>query len=210
MRNLIGVGILMFGVAAREPAFAQAAGDEVTQLKQRVAQLEKQVQELTQVVEPLKTQRRVDTRRKALRLKFEKRMAQDSERYSLDQMRDAENLMRIADQLWSSPEGRASLETLIKKYPDSNRAGCATLYVAQQSQGDQRATGLQSCIEKYNDCMYGDGVQVGAYARFLLALDYKQNGQPEKAEALFAELKTKYSDAIDHGGRMLDASSKAD
>ena len=210
MRNLIGAGILMLGVAAGWPVYAQGSGDEVTQLKQRVAQLERQVQELAQLVGPLKAQRTVDTRRRELRLKFEKRMAQDRERYNLDQMRDAENLMRIADQQWSSPEGRASLETLIKKYPDSNRAGCAALYVAQQSQGDRRATGLQSCIEKYNDCMYGDGVQVGAYARFLLALDYKQKGQLGKAEALFGELKTKYSDAIDHGGRMLDDSSKAD
>lgn len=210
MRSLIGAGILMLGVAAGWPVYAQGAGDEVAQLKQRVAQLERQVEELAQLVGPLKAQRTVDTRRRELRLKFEKRMAQDRERYNPDQMRDAENLMRIADQQWSSPEGRASLETLIKKYPDSNRAGCATLYVAQQSQGDRRATVLQSCIEKYNDCMYGDGVQVGAYARFLLALDYKQKGQPEKAETLFGDLKTKYSAAIDHGGRMLDDSSKAD
>ena len=49
---------------------------------------------------------------------------------------------------------------MIKKYPDINRTGCATLYVAQKAQGDERARYLQDCIEKFNDCFYGDGVQV--------------------------------------------------
>ena len=60
-----------------------------------------------------------------------------------------------------TPEATESLQTMIKKYPDINRTGCATLYVAQKSQGDERAGYLQECIEKFNDCFYGDGVQVG-------------------------------------------------
>ncbi len=51
---------------------------------------------------------------------------------------------------------------MIKKYPDINRTGCAVLYVAQKSQGDARTQYLQTCIEKFNDCFYGDGVQVGS------------------------------------------------
>jgi len=71
------------------------------------------------------------------------------------------------------------------------------------SQGDERAKYLQDCIDEYNDCFYGDGVQVGAYGAVLLVEDYKSQGETEKAEALFNEIKTKYADAIDHNGNLL-------
>jgi hypothetical protein len=130
-------------------------------------------------------------------------MAQDRSKYTADQLREAENLMRIGDEKYGSPEANESCQTLIKNYPDSDRAGCAMLYLAQMSQGDERARYLQECIDKYNDCFYGDGVQVGAYARLLLVEDYKSQGETEKAEALFNEIKTKYADAIDHNGNLL-------
>jgi|SRR5208282_434320 len=210
MRNTIIVGILMSGIAATSPLFAQGNADDVAQLKQRVAQLEKQVREISQLLEPLKAQQTADTRRKALRERFEEKMAQDRAKYTQKQLRDAENLYRVANQKWGTPEATESLQTMIKKYPDINRTGCATLYVAQKSQGDERARYLQDCIEKFNDCFYGDGVQVGAYARFLLAGEYMSKGQEEKAAALYSELKTRYPEAVDHGGNLLVDSIRAE
>ena len=99
---------------------------------------------------------------------------------------------------------------MIRKYPDLNRTGCATLYVAQRSQGEERAKRLQDCIEKFNDCLYGDGVQVGVYARFLLAEDYRTKGDEKKAAELYNEIKAKYAGAIDHSGNLLIESIKAD
>jgi hypothetical protein len=98
---------------------------------------------------------------------------------------------------------------MIKKYPDINRTGCAVLYVAQRSEGDARANYLKQCIEKFNDCYYGDGVQVGAYARLLLAEDYGRNGEQYKAAAVYKEIQAQYADAIDHGGKLLVDSIKA-
>jgi hypothetical protein len=210
MRNLIIAGILMSGMAASSPLFAQTSGDEVAQLKQRVAQLEKQVQEISQVLEPLKAQQAAESRRKAFREKFDKKMAQDRANYTPQQLREAEQLYQVANQKWGSAEATESLQTMIKKYPDINRTGCAVLYVAQNSQGDERARYLQDCIEKFNDCFYGDGVQVGAYARFLLAGDYMSRGAEEKAAVLYSELKTRYSDALDHSGALLVDSIKAE
>ena len=46
MRKTIIAGILMSGIAASSPLFAQGNTEDVAQLKQRVAQLEKQVQEI--------------------------------------------------------------------------------------------------------------------------------------------------------------------
>lgn|ERR1019366_5327850 len=208
MRNSMMVGILILAVAASSPLSAQTNADDVAQLKQRVAQLENQVQEISKLLEPIKAQQARDSRRKALRGKFEEKMAQDREKRGAEQLREAEELMRVADQKWGSPEANESLQTIIKKYPDINRAGCAILYLAQKSQGDERVKYLQDCIEKYNDCMYGDGVQVGAFARLLLAQDYRSKGEKKKAEALDSEIKAEYSGAIDHSGNLLVDSLK--
>jgi TolA-binding protein len=209
MRNPIIALILTSALAAATPAFAQANADEIAQLKQRVVQLEKQVQELSQVVEPLKAQQAADNRRKVLRVKFERRMAEDREKYSQEQLREAENLMGVADQHFGSAEASEALQTLLKNYPTSNRAGCAALYVAQTSEGDGRLQSLRECIEKYNNCFYGDGVQVGAYARFLLAEDYRNQGEERKAAALYSEIRSRYPDALDHRGNLLVDGMKA-
>jgi hypothetical protein len=209
MRNPLIAVILMSALTAAGPAFAQTNADEIAQLKQRVAQLEKQVQELSQVVEPLKAQQAADSRRKALREKFDKKMAQDRAKYTQDQLRDAENLYQVANQKWGTPEATESLHTMIQKYPDINRTGCAMLYVAQQSEGGQRAAYLKDCIEKFNDCFYGDGVQVGVYARYMLAQDLMNKGEEKKASTLYNEIRTRYSDAVDHRGNLLVDSIKA-
>ncbi len=210
MRNLVMTGIMLAGMVASCPLSAQTSSDELAQLKQRVAQLEKQVQEMSQVLEPIKAQQAAENRQKAFRARFGKKMAQDQAKYTPEQLREAEQLYQVANQKWGSSEATDSLQAMIKKYPDINRTGCALLYVAQRSSDDERANYLKQCIEKHNDCFYGDGVQVGAYARFLLADDYSKKGESEKAAALYKEIKTDYPDAIDHGGKLLVDSIKAE
>lgn len=203
MRNVIIVGMLLSGMLAGVSALAQAGGDETAQLKQRVEQLEKQVQEITQIIEPLKAQLAAENRRKSFRERFDKKMAEDRAKYTTEQLREAEQLYQVANQKWGTPEASESLQSMIKKFPDINRTGCALLYVAQRSEGDERVSYLKQCIEKFNGCFYGDGVQVGAYARFLLVDYFNGKGEQEKAAALYAELKTQYADAIDHSGKLL-------
>jgi hypothetical protein len=165
-------------------------------LTSKVAQQEKQLK-------PVKAQQAAADRQKTLNQKFTRRMAQDQQKYTQEQLRDAETLYQIANQKWGTLEASNSLQVMIQKYPDLDRTGCAMLYLAQMSTGDDRAKYLQDCIDKYNDCFYGDGAQVGAYARFMLAEDYKSNGETEKAKALYDEIKAKYPDAIDHSGKLL-------
>ena len=62
---------------------------------------------------------------------------------------------------------------------------------------------LLKAIEGFSDCCYGDGVQVGAYARYHLARYYQRNGQEQKATELFKEISGEYPGAIDHKGRLL-------
>jgi hypothetical protein len=210
MRNSLIAGILMAALAASSPVCAQTNADDVAQLKQRVAQLEKQVQEMAQLLEPLKAQQAMELRRNALHQKFEQKAARDREKYTAEQLGEAEGLYQVANQKWGSPEAAKSLQTMIEKFPDVNRTGCAVLYLAQNSQGDERARRLQDCMEKYSDCFYGDGVQVGAYARFLLAQDFRSKLELKKADALDEEVKAKFPDAVDHSGHLLVDSLKAE
>jgi TolA-binding protein len=188
MQNKIIIGILGLALVASALWIAH--------LTQRVAQLEK-------LVEPLKAQQAMESRQKALGERFVQRMAQDRAKYTPDQMQDAEKLYQVANQKWGTPEAKESLQAMVKKYPDLDRTGCAMLYLADMSKGDERAKYLQDCIDQYNDCFYGDGAQVGPYARFMLAEDYKSDGETEKAKALYNEIKAKYPDAIDHSGKLL-------
>ena len=165
-------------------------------LAHKVAELEKQLP-------PARVQPALNPHQQALHQKFLERMAQDEQKYTKDQLHDAEQMYQVANKNFGSPQANASLQAMIQKYPDIDRTGCAVLYLAQKSKGDDRAKYLQQCIDQYNDCFYGDGVQVGALARYFLAQDCQSHGDTDKAKALFDEIKTSYPDAVDHGGDLL-------
>ena len=173
----------------------------IAELNAKVASLEKRVESLEKLLGPLQT----DAQKKALREQFEARMAADRKKYSDEQLREAETLYQIMNKNWRSEEGKVALKTMIEKYPDINRTGCARLYLGQVSQGEDKVQHLQEAIDKHSDCMYGDGVQVGAYARYLLGLHYKTAGEPAKAAALFEEIRKQYPYAVDHSGKSLEA-----
>lgn len=141
---------------------------------------------------------------KKYRFNFKQRAAADLQIYSPEQLAEAETMYQKANgKGWKTEEAKVSLEKMIERYPESNRAGCGTLYLAQWAEGEEREKLLKTAIEKYNDSFYGDGVQVGAYARLLLAYHYEDTGQKEKAAQLYAELKSDYPEAIDHRGNLI-------
>lgn len=71
------------------------------------------------------------------------------------------------------------------------------------STGDEQIEYLQQAIDSFSDCFYGDGAQVGAYARFVLLCRYHRDGGKEKTDRLAEEIRTGYSNAIDHRGRKI-------
>lgn len=143
--------------------------------------------------------------RQRLQARAKQRAAQDSKRYSRDQLREAEDLYQVANRNWRTPEAKESLEQMVKKFPNINRTGCAVLYLAQYSQGKEQERLLKQAIQKHGDCFYFNGVQVGAFARLLLGQYYQQNGEPEKAKPLFDEIRKKYPDSITHRGESIVA-----
>jgi hypothetical protein len=135
--------------------------------------------------------------------KARQRMRQDAQAFSEQQRREIESLYQIANKKWQSEEARDSLKKLVDKYKKANRTGCAILYLGQMSQGDERIAYLKRAIADHSDCYYGDGVQVGAFARLLLGQTYLENGNADKAQPLFDEIRKDYPNSVDHRGNAL-------
>lgn len=138
------------------------------------------------------------------------RMAQDRRRFAKDDLADAERLYQVANRNWRSKEAKESLEQMIAKYPQFNRTGCAILYLGQMSEGDDRVKYLTDAITKHGDCYYMNGVQVGAFGRYLLGHTYLDQGKPAEAQKLFDEIRKDYPNAVTHRGDSLVAVMNAE
>ncbi len=135
--------------------------------------------------------------------KANSRMARDASLFSQKELTEVYWLALVADKRPGSEEARKAAKTLVQKYPKSSRAGGALVCLGEMSHGEEKIAYLKQAIADYSDCFFSDGVQVGAYARFLLGRAYLDSGDSEKAKALFEEIRKNYPDAIDHSGASL-------
>lgn len=205
MKMLMVVAVMTVWLTTN-PAFAAGAVEEakIAALENRVKQLEDRVAQLEGAASKRSAESSAaDSRRSNLRELFVARIDQDRSTYSDDELREIERLYQIANREWNSPEAKESLKTLIGKYSKANRTGCAVLYLGQMSSGEEKESYLKRAIAEFGDCRYGNGVQVGAYARFHLAHYYQKIGKADEAAALFKEIREQYPDAVDHKGRLL-------
>jgi hypothetical protein len=81
--------------------------------------------------------------------------------------------------------------------------------MGQMSEGQERIDYLTRAVEKFSDCYYLNGCQVGGYGRFVLALTLWESGEKDKAKDLLKELKSKYKNSIDHKGRPMSEIAEA-
>jgi formylglycine-generating enzyme required for sulfatase activity/serine/threonine protein kinase/TolA-binding protein len=136
--------------------------------------------------------------------RFLARYEQDRKRYNESELNEIEGLYQAASKKFNSPEAMDGFKKLISKYPQANRTGCAMLYLGQTCPDRPQAEDyLRRAIADYGDCWYGDGVQVGAYARFYLAGYCRQSGKIQEAEKLYQEIRDKYPGAVAHNGKLL-------
>lgn len=133
------------------------------------------------------------------RAAYAQRWAQDRQRYTAEQLKAIDHL--YGDQSGDGAARRQRLEQLVTLYPESNRAGCAAVYLAQMSAGEEQVRYLQLAIERHSNCFYGDGVQVGPFARYLLGSYYQANGRAEEARKLLDEIHGQYPRALARPGR---------
>jgi tetratricopeptide (TPR) repeat protein len=172
-------------------------------LEKRVTELEKEMKELKAALAPVMGKVKAEQIVTQQRNEAKTRMRKDSKVYSRNELKEIETLYQVANKQWRTQEGKDSLKELIKKYDKANRTGCALLYLGQMSKGDDREKYLKQAIRDFSDCFYGNGVQVGAYARYYLAYYYKESGEEKKAKKLFEEISEKYPNAINHKGKLL-------
>ena len=167
-------------------------------MKEKVAALEKRIAELeqgqpdSQKLERLREENKQNAR---------KRASEDRRHYKPEELAEIETLYQVANKSWRSEEAKQSLKQLLAKYDKANRTGCATLYMGQMSEGAERVEYLTRAVEKFSDCYYFDGCQVGGYGRYVLALTKWQTGDKDAAKRLLDEIRQKYKDAIDHRGK---------
>lgn len=137
-----------------------------------------------------------------LRKEARARMAKDAMFYSREERIEIEKLY----QSWNTKKGKerqAVAITMLRRFPKSNRTGCAMLYLAQDNARQRRIDLLKQVIRDHGDCWYFNGVQVGAMARYHLICILMETGKQEEAEKYREELKTSFPNAIDHAGKPL-------
>ena len=139
----------------------------------------------------------------ALRARAQERMRQDAAVYSAADLEALEDLYQSANKDLRAPAAKDALQQVIKKYPKSNRAGSAVLYLAQMATGDEREAYLKTAITTYGDTWYGDGVQVGAFGRAQLAVYYATHERLAEGKALAREVVDRFPGAVDHRGKPL-------
>ena len=178
---------------------------KIKELEKRLAVLEARVAKLDSVTAPVVKQANAEQMRVDQKNKARARMRKDREIYSSEELREIESLYQVANKNWRTDKakGKESLLKMVAKYDKANRTGCALLYIGQMSKGEERESYLKQAIEGFGDCFYGDGVQVGAYARYYLAYYYKETGDKKRAATLFGEIRKDYPNAINHKGRPL-------
>lgn len=139
----------------------------------------------------------------ALRARAQARMAEDRRRLEPAVRAEIEALYGRGSM--KTEVGRAAYAELVERFPGANRAGCALLYLARVATGAEREAKLRRAIAEYADSWYGDGTQVGSYARTLLALHLAHEGRWDEARTLAAEVAATEPDAVDHEGASLAA-----
>ena len=176
---------------------------ETEELKKKIAELEKTVEKLKEEAAPAIDKAKLEKIVAENRDKARQRMREDRNVYDQDELREIESLYQVANKKWRTEEGKESLEKLVKKYKKANRTGCALLYLGQMSEGDERETYLRKAVDDFSDCYYGDGCQVGGYARYLLAAYLIDKGKRDEADKLIKELERKYDTATSHSGKLI-------
>lgn len=135
--------------------------------------------------------------------KAQEAWARDQKKRSAKEYAEMESEYQNINQNYKTPQVKSLLSDFIKKWKDGNRVGCATLYLAQKSSGDEREKLLETCVKKFSDAYYLDGCSVGGLSRLYLASHLNQFGKKAAAKKLIGEIEKDYAEAFDHNGKLV-------
>lgn len=180
-----------------------AAAFADTALEARVSELETRLTALETQLQPLLKEQAEKAHWEKKRSDARARMHADGQHFERNELREIEKLYQAGSKKWKTDEGKAILKDLVEKYPKANRTGCALLYLGQQSTGEDQLVFLNSAINDFSDCYYGDGVQVGPYAKLVLIRIYLKDAKIDAAKKLIKSIRSEHLDAISHNGKRL-------
>ena len=179
--------------------FATSAqdGNNVKELEKRVRRLEERLAALEKAALSPEVKMKVKA--------AHQRDSQDHKNFKAEDIAKAEEMYQRAAQRYIKYENdpNPALDSVVSAYPQLNRAGCAQLYRAQQESGPEKERLLKDCLDRFSGCYYFDGAQVGPLAMLQLAFYYKQTDRNREAGKLFKQLREKYPESVNHGGRLL-------
>lgn len=164
----------------------------------------RRIQELESRVAELEGQLSGKTRRQTLRENAEaaarSRAALDAGRYSPEELHEMELIYQEAKKQPDFASMISAMQPLFDRFPASNRAGCAALYLGRRLEKEERARLLNWAADSAGDCLFLDGTSVGGLARILLARDAVAAGRPQEAAVRLREARAGYADGIDFEG----------
>ena len=137
------------------------------------------------------------------RRKAQEAWAQDKKKRNAKDYAEMESEYQEINKNYKADNVKDLLEAFIKKWKDGNRVGCATMYLAQKTNGPEREKLLKTCIDKFSDAYYLDGCSVGALSRLYMASWCQQNGKASEAKKLVEEIEKSWADAQDHSGNII-------
>jgi len=173
---------------------------KVKELEQRIKILEEKVARLEVSVKNGSLSDEAKKCRQAARQRSES----DERNFRSEDIKKAEDWYVRASQNARTAESAKLLDSLVSQYPKLNRAGCAQLYLAQwEKSGPEKERLLKDCIDRFYNCYYFDGTQVGPFAIYQLAFYYKEQDKKEEARKLFKRIRSDSPDAVNHNGELL-------
>ncbi|RYD28892.1 MAG: M56 family metallopeptidase [Verrucomicrobiaceae bacterium] len=165
----------------------------ILELESRVAELEGR----------LSTKTRRETLRENAEAAARARANRDTERYSPEELHAMELIYQEAKKRPDFDSMIPAMQPLFDRFPASNRAGCAALYLGRRLEGEERARLLTWAADSAGDCLFLDGTTVGGLARILLARDALTAGRPDEAAARLREARASHADGIDFEGNSI-------
>ena len=169
---------------------------------ERVVELEQKIRNLEERIAKLEKDQQTPEAKKMARA-ARARDAADRKKFKSADIAKAEALYQKAAQTGLQDWNKVLLDSVVKRYPQLNRAGCAQLYRAQQEMGEEKVRLLKDCMKRFYNCYYFDGAQVGPLAMYQLAAYYRSAGKKAEADKLFRQISLKCTESVDHTGALL-------
>ncbi len=138
-----------------------------------------------------------DKIKKMFKSAFLKRMKKDEVKLGDEVYQIIEDTYQKASSTSDTKEAEKLYKEIIRKYPSSNRAGCSAVMLVISNPDDKL---YKRCYTDFKDDIFGDGVQVAPYSKFLHANYLFSRGKEEEAAGLHNDVLKNYPKAIAHNG----------